>query len=134
MAFPTMSDGGERLTAGFLRAKKVADRLRPAEGAKPTAEQVSEYRRAVTEFEVALDLAEREARRVRDSQFSEEERKRLATASRLLAVGVDEAATPAERQLAYRRVREELDGLIALSDEAVEVLEQKVAQQLPPGS
>jgi hypothetical protein len=134
IAFPSMSDGREPLTAGFLRAKKVADRLRPAEGTTPTADQLAEYRRAVAEFEVAFDLAEREARRVRDSQFTEEERKRLATASRLLAVAVDEAATPPERQLAYRRVREELDGLIALSDEAVEVLEKQVAQELPPGS
>ena len=134
IAFPSMSDGREPLTAGFLRAKKVADRLRPSEGTTPTAERLSEYRRAVTEFEVAFDLAEREARRVRDSQFSEVERKRLATASRLLSVALDEAATPPERQLAYRRVREELDGLIALSDEAVEVLEKKVARELPPGA
>jgi hypothetical protein len=34
-------------------------------------EQLAEYREAVTEYEVAFDLAEREARRVRDSQFSE---------------------------------------------------------------
>jgi hypothetical protein len=133
IAFPSMSDGRDPLTAGFLRAKKVADRARPAEGAKPTAEQVTEYRRAVTEFEVAFDLAEHEARRVRDSGFSEPERKRLQTASRLLAVATDEAATPAERHVAYQRVREEIDGLIALSDEAVEVLEKKVARELPAG-
>lgn len=130
IAFPSMSDGREALTAAFLRAKKVADRARPAEGAKPSAEEVAAYRAAVTEFEVAFDLAEREARRVRDTGFSEPERKRLATASRLLAVATDEAATPAERHVAYQRVREEIDGLIALSDEAVEVLEKKVAREL----
>ncbi|MFS0866089.1 hypothetical protein AB3M83_01985 [Microbacterium sp. 179-B 1A2 NHS] len=133
IAFPSMSDGREPLTADFLRAKKVADRARPAEGTKPSVETVAAYRAAVTDFEVAFDLAEREARRVRDSGFSESERKRLATASRLLAVATDEAATPAERHLAYQRVREEIDGLIALSDEAVEVLEKKIARELPPG-
>ena len=51
------------------------------------------------------------------------ERKRLDTAKQLLTIAIDEAATPAERQVAYRRVREELDGLISLSDEAIEVLE-----------
>ncbi len=130
IAFPSMSDGRDPLTAGFLRAKKVADRARPADGSKPTADQVAEYRRAVTEFEVAFDLAEREARRVRDSGLTDAERKRLATASRMLAVATDEAATPAERHLAYQRVREEIDGLIALSDDAVEALEKKVAQPL----
>jgi hypothetical protein len=119
------------LTAAFLRAKKIADRLRPASAdARVSAEQVAEYRGAVTDYEVAFDLAERDARRVRDSQFSDAERKRLATAQQLLAVALDQSATPAERQVAYRRVREEVDGLLALSDEAVERLETKVALQL----
>lgn len=132
IAFPTMSDGRQPLTAAFLRAKKTADNLRPATAsAKVPPEQVAEYRAAVTEFEVAFDVAEQDARRVRDSGFSEVERKRLDTAKRLLAVAIDQAATPAERQLAYRRVRQELDGLISLSDEAVEVLEKKVALELP---
>ncbi len=131
IAFPTMSDGRQDLTASFLRAKKVADSLRPASAdARVTADQVSEYRTAVTEFEVAFDLAERDARRVRDSQFAADERKRLATAQQLLAVALDTSATPAERQLAYRRVRDQIDGLIALSDDAVELLEKKVALQI----
>jgi len=135
IAFPSMSDGRQPLTAAFLRAKKVADNLRPATAdAKVTADQVAEYRGAVTEFEVAFDLAERDARRVRDSSFTADERKRLATAKQLLTVAVDEAATPAERQIAYRRVREELDGLLSLSDEAVQILEKKVALQLDAGT
>lgn len=135
IAFPTISDGRQPLTAAFLRAKKVADHLRPdSPHTKVTPEQVTEYRDAVTEYEVAFDLAEREARRLKDADFSESERKRLATAKQLLTVAVDEAATPAERQIAYRRVREEIDGLLAVSDEAIEILEKKVALELPPGS
>lgn len=131
IAFPTMSDGRQPMTAAFLRAKKVADRLRPTSAdARVSTDQVSEYRTAVTDYEVAFDLAERDARRVRDSQFTDTERKRLATAQQLLTVALDQSATPAERQLAYRRVREEVDGLLALSDEAVEILENKVALQI----
>ena len=68
---------------------------------------------------------------------------RYATAPRSGAEDVDRAfraaetafeawgeTTPAERQLAYKRVRQELDGLIAISDEAVEVLERDVALQI----
>jgi hypothetical protein len=87
IAFPAMSDGRQPLTAAFLRAKKIADALRPASA---------------------------------DAKLSEAE----------IAEYVD--ATQAERNLAYKRVREELDGLILLSDEAVDVLEQKVAGQLGP--
>jgi hypothetical protein len=133
IAFPAMSDGRQPLTAAFLRAKRIADGLRPASAkARLSKEQLAEYRNAVADFEVAFDVAERDARRLRDSSFTESERKRLDTAKKLLTVAIDEAATPAERQLAYRRVREELDGLISISDEAIEVLENKVMLELGP--
>jgi hypothetical protein len=131
ISYPAMSDGRQPLTAAFLRAKKVADNLRPAADETPSAERLTEYRDAVTDYEVAFDLAERDARRVKAAAFTPEERKRLETAQQLLGVAVDQAATPNERQVAYRRVRQELDGLIWLSDEAVENLEQKVALELP---
>ncbi len=135
IAFPAMSDGRQPLTAAFLRAKRIADGLRPASAkARLTKEQLAEYRNAVADFEVAFDVAERDARRIRDSSFTEAERKRLETAKKLLTVAIDEAATPAERQLAYRRVREELDGLLAISDEAIDVLEQKVMLELGPST
>ncbi|MGR9912190.1 hypothetical protein ACUOGC_22960, partial [Escherichia coli] len=92
------------------RAKKVADNLRPAAGEKPTPERLAEYRDAVTDYEVAFEVAERDARRVKAAAFTPEERKRLETAQQLLGVAVDQAATPNERQVAYRRVRQELDG------------------------
>ncbi|MEN2738576.1 hypothetical protein ABCS02_12360 [Microbacterium sp. X-17] len=135
IAYPAMSDGRQPLTAAFLRAKKLADGLRPASPKVPlTRDQFVEYRNAVTDFEVAFDVAERDAKRVRDSSFTETERKRLDTAKQLLTVAIDQAATPAERQLAYRRVREELDGLISLSDGAIEVLENRVSLELTPGT
>lgn len=131
IAYPAMSDGRQPLTAAFLRAKKVADNLRPSPGETVTAEQLKEYRDAVTDYEVAFEVAERDARRMKDTAFSDTERKRLDTAKQLLGVAVDQAATPHERQLAYKRVREELDGLIWLSDAAVDELEKKVALELP---
>ena len=135
IAFPAMSDGRQPLTAGFLRAKRVADNLRPPTvKARLTKEQLAEYRNAVADYEVAFDVAERDARRLKDSTFTEGERKRLETAKQLLTVAIDQAATPAERQLAYRRVREELDGLISLSDGAIEILEEKVMLEITTGA
>lgn len=131
IAFPTISDGRQPLTAAFLRAKKTADRLRPASPkAQLTDQELAAYAGAVTDYEVAFDVAEREARRLKDSDFTEAERKRLYKAQQLLSVAVDGAATPAERQLAYKRVREELDGLIVVSDDAIVILEEKVALEL----
>ena len=132
ITFPAMSDGRQPLTAAFLRAKKTADALRPASAdARVSEQQVTEYLQAVGDYAVAFEIAEKDARRLRDSTFTEPERKRLERAQQLLKVAVDESATQAERNVAYKRVREELDGLILLSDDAVTVLEKQVAKELP---
>ncbi|WP_217178883.1 hypothetical protein [Streptomyces sp. AC495_CC817] len=132
IAFPAMSDGRQPLVAAFLRAKRTADALRPSSAdAEVSEKQVSEYLDAVGAYAVAFEIAEKDARRLRDSTFTEPERKRLDRAQQLLKVAIDESATQAERNVAYKRVRDELDGLILLSDEAVEVLEKQVARELP---
>lgn len=134
IAFPAMSDGREPLTAAFLRAKRVADRLRPVTAdARMAPEQFADYREAVTDFAVKFDVAEQNARRIRDTGFTEEERRRLERAQQLLKTAVDKSATAAERQVAYRRVREELDGLLVLSDEAVSILETRVGKEITSG-
>jgi hypothetical protein len=131
IAFPAMSDGRQPLTAAFLRAKKTADALRPASiDAKVTEQEVTEYLDAVGNYAVAFEIAEKDARRLRNSSFTEAERKKLDRAQQLLKVAVDETATQAERNIAYKRVREELDGLIVLSEEAVQVLEKQVAREI----
>jgi hypothetical protein len=129
--FPVMTDVREHLTVAFLRAKREADGLRPADPADiTTAARLAEYRAAVHAFEVAFDVGEREAKRVKDHNFTELERQRLARARKLLNIASDNAATPAERQTAYKRARRELDGLIALPDATVAALEEKIAGEL----
>ena len=131
IAYPAMSDGRQPLTAAFLRAKKTADNLRPSSAnAKVSEQQVAEYLDAVGNAAVAFEVAEKDAKRLRSSTFTEAERKKLDRAQKLLKVAVDESATQAERNVAYKRVREELDGLIVLSDDAVEVLEKQVAREI----
>jgi len=133
--FPLMTDVREPLTVAFLRAKREADGLRPVSAADITSHsRLEAYRKAVDGFSVALDVAEREARRIRDSKFTGPERTRLATARQLLKIAENPAATPAERQAAYRRARRELDGLIVLPDVTVAALEDKIAPMLDPGA
>jgi hypothetical protein len=132
--FPLMTDVREPLTVAFLRAKREADGQRPANaGDLRSVSGLDAYRQAVNNFAVALDVAEREARRIRDSKFSGPERERLATARKLLMIAENSAATPAERQAAYKRVRRELDGLIALPDVTLAALEEKLAPELDAG-
>ncbi|GAA2543278.1 hypothetical protein GCM10009860_25160 [Microbacterium mitrae] len=134
IAYPAMSDGRNELTATFLRAKRRADTLRPESAdAKVDADAIRAYREAVIDFGSAFDVAERDAKRQKNRAFSDDERKRLDRALQLLRVAEDQGATQAERQVAYRRVREELDGLIVISDEAISVLEKKVAGEITSG-
>lgn len=131
--FPMMTDVREPLTVAFHRAKREADALRPARADAVSAARSAEYRAAVNNYEVAFTMAETEARRVKAGSFSEKERQRLATARKLITIAVDNAATPNERQTAYRRARRELDGLIVLPDRAVNLLEEHVARPLEGG-
>ena len=132
--YPVMTDVREPLTVAFLRAKREADGLRPAAPAEVrTAARLAEYRATVTSFELAFDVAEREAKRIRDSKFTGPERQRLETARKLLRIASDAAATPAERQTAYRRARRELDGLIVLPEATLAALEDRIASMLGAG-
>lgn len=132
--YPVMTDVREPLTVAFLRAKREADGLRPtAPGDIATAARLGEYRAAVNSFELAFDVAEREAKRIKDSNFTGPERQRLATARKLLRIASDGAATPAERQTAYKRAGRELDGLIVLPDATVAALEERIAGMLDAG-
>lgn len=129
--FPMMSDVREPLTVAFLRAKRDADALRPLEGDDISAKsRWDDYRNAVNAFAVAFDIAEKEAHRIKDTAFNDGERARLNTARKLVNIAEDEAASPAERQTAYKRARKELDGLIVLPDVTIASLEQKVARML----
>jgi hypothetical protein len=126
--FPMMTDVREPLTVAFLRAKRTADAMRPAKPTDITSRsRLEDYRNAVTSYEVAFEVAEREAKRIKDSAFTEPERVRLGTARKLVNIAENDAASPAERQTAYKRARRELDGLIVLPDVTIAALEEKVA-------
>ncbi len=125
--FPMMSDVREPLTVDFLRAKRTADALRPDQPQQlATDPAAAEYRTAVHAYGMAFDIAEREAKRLKDRNYSEDERSHLGRARKLTAMAEDEAATPAERQSAYKRVQKELDGLLVLPDATLAELERRV--------
>jgi len=132
ITYPLMTDVREPLMVAYLRAKRHADALRP-QNIEETSDRaaLAEYRQAVTDFRVAFDVAEAEALRVRDRDFSDAERTRLATARQLITLSVDRAASPAERRTAYERARKELDGLLSLSADSLEAMREQAARALP---
>ncbi|GAB11445.1 hypothetical protein GOARA_068_01060 [Gordonia araii NBRC 100433] len=131
ISYPMLVDVREPLTREFHKAKGRADMLRPPPGVEvddPVA--FVEYRDAVVEYAAAFDAAEREARRRKQADFSPIEREALERARRLVMIAADEAATPAERQAAYRKARKELDGLIEIPVVGAQQLEHSIAKEL----
>ncbi len=132
--YPMMTDLREPPTVDFHRARVTAEELRPADaGAMTDPARLAEYRRAVRDYRVAFDVAEREARRRRHAGFSDSERASLERAQKLVSVALDEAASPAERQLAYRQASRELEGLIAVPEPAQRDIQRRIAGALEPG-
>lgn len=131
LEYPVMTDMREQVTIAFHRARRDARGLRPDDPRElRDRRRLDRYREAVREYQVAFDVAEREARRRRASDFTPEERRALDRAKKLLALADDEGATHAERQSAYRRATKELEGILALPDAATEALEQRIAGAL----
>ena len=132
--FPMMTDMREPLTVTFHKARSRADLVRPVDVARADAEidrdAALDYRDAVLEYAASFDVAEAEAVRRRRSDFSAEAQERLQRAQRLLRVAEDSAATPQERQNAYARARDELDGLVVLPAVTRLAIERGIAGEI----
>lgn len=127
-----MTDLRDPLTERFHRAKLRADFLRPADivDLLEDRDALRAYVEAVGEYATAFDVAEAEARRRKRAAFTAEEQERLARAQRLLRVAADTAATPQERERAYRLAQRELDGLLVLPERARHALERGISGEL----
>jgi hypothetical protein len=127
-----MTDMREPLTQRFHRARLRTDFLRPADAADllGDADVARQYRDAVEEYVTAFDVAESEAIRRRQSDFSRADQQRLGRAKRALRIASDAAATPQERERAFDVARGELDGLIVLPERTRVAIERGIAGEL----
>ncbi|MCV7076255.1 hypothetical protein [Mycobacterium szulgai] len=130
--FPAMTDMRDPLTTAFHKAKLAADFHRPvrAEDLLDDREGARLYLDAVESYVTAFNAAEAEATRKGRSDFSREERQRLARAQSLLRVAADNSATQQERQRAYGLARSELDGLIVFPGNTRASIERAIAGEL----
>lgn len=131
--YPVMTDMREPVTVDFHRAKQEADLLRPENPDElRDPDLLARYREAVREYTLSFEIAEREAKRRRATDFSPEERQHLERAKKLLALAEDSGASQAERQSAYKRATRELQGLIVLPEAATDAISRRIAGILGP--
>ncbi len=133
--YPLMTDMRDPLTTAFHKAKLHADLLRPAkaEDLLDDPESADRYRAAVEDYVTAFAAAETEAHRRRRDAFTDDGRQRISRAQRLLRVASDTGATPQEREQAYQRAGQELDGLIVLPPATRAAIERGIAGELGGG-
>lgn len=130
--FPMMTDMREPLTVDFHKARSRADLLRPSDPQALIGDRQAQadYREAVHAYVIAFDVAEAEAKRRRRGGFTNDEQEHLVRAQRLLRLAMDGAATPQERQNAYRRAQKELEGLVDLPPAMQAEIERHIAGQI----
>jgi hypothetical protein len=124
--FPLMTDMREPATIALHKSLKHALSLEPKDiqSVKFVDAATSPFASAVNDLDIAFHTTVSEARRVVWGRFSNEERKRLATAKNLLHIAMDSASSESERQMAYKRVFKEIEGLIHIPKQAVLALEK----------
>lgn len=126
---PALTDPTVPQTYAMLRAMRAANTLRDTAGELPTnlGPDVDltrlPYPRAVEEFALAWDAAERHARRIGQKGIPSAERKLIKQIRTFLDMAENSAASQNERNLAYRRAQSLIESL-----ETIHVPAQAIAQ------
>lgn len=130
---PALSDSSVPQTYAMLRAMRTANTLRDTAGEMPTHFDADydltklPFPRAVEDFALAWDVAERNARKVGQKNVPAAERRLIKQIRTLLDMAENSAATETERNLAYRRAQALIGDLesIHIPAKAMEQLEER---------
>lgn len=132
LKYPLLNDRSFDHTQKFHQAMQKANNAR-IDNPKLQRDTPSEnYVNLVDNLDLAYKTAEEQARRINWNNFTAEERERLQDAQKLLNLAMDQNSNEHERQGAYKRLRNMIDGLIELPEEAVTSIEQAVRKEILP--
>lgn len=135
---PAINDPSVPETLRMLQAMRVAGTLRDTAGALPAGLPIEvdvttlPYPQAVEAFDLAWDVAERNARRIGQQATPPRERRMISEIRTLLNITENAAASATERALAYRKVQRLIGDLttIHVPKTALAQLEARVAPSL----
>lgn len=80
----------------------------------------------ISNLEFSYQSMVNESKKVADSKFSPDERKKVSLAKDLMSIALNEAGTPNERQTAYKRALSYLEGLIVIPTAALVEVESLI--------
>lgn len=121
MSFPATSD--------FHKAMRQVNVLVP-EGVPSVTTSPAVLSEAVLDLEHKFDVMIAEAKRSKWSIFTDDERISLRTAQNLLSIAINAASSPNERQIAYKRLIREVEGILAFPEKALLELEARIAPEI----
>lgn len=124
---PLILDMSSEFTRNFHISLNHAKQLKPTDGA--LYNPLHPFVKAVSELRFNWDALNSEAERVRLSRFTPKEVEGINRAKQMFSVALNSSATPAERQVAYKRALKELEGLIDVPPIAVFKLEASVTRR-----
>lgn len=130
LRYPIMRQTGDPKIAPVIAAMGRAKAYRTEEPPDLDRNPVeTEYAKAISQFETALNEAERYAKKVRWNNFAPDERKKAKQALNHLKRAMDTRNYPAERKLAYERVAKIMEDLmIPVTPRALLAIEESVGR------
>lgn len=114
--YPMMTDVTVPAVGKYVREMRQAQEQERALAAKPLLADAERFSNTVTCLKISFDHAVRQAERVRWSNFSVAEQRRLKDARIALDVIQDSSTTAEQRNAQYKRISKLLDGLIVLTE------------------
>lgn len=117
--YPMISNMGFAPTSAFHLAM-----LRAKNGFNSN-EDIAVLKTLVTELEHTYTVMVSEAKRMKWNQFSAEEQKHLRSAQNLLNIALNSSSSPNERNIAYKRLLKEVEGIITLSPATILAIEER---------
>lgn len=129
LEYPLMSDITCVHTANFHRAMNNAQMYKPSDTPSMPVEE-SRFFKAVQELEIAFATAEQNAKKSRWSSLDSKQKQSLKTGKSLVSIALDEGASLAERQSAYKQARVKLEGVVFLPERAIEQIEHTVRLEI----
>ncbi|MFK0047896.1 TcpD family membrane protein [Streptomyces sp. NPDC090741] len=112
--------------------ERLIHALDAARDTRTYADSESDYRAAVGKLEIAWESADRRARKQGTTLLPVPEQRAVQQARLLLATALDEHGNSHERQLAYRRAMQLIEGIIDVPREAAAELACITRLSLPP--
>lgn len=130
LKYPLVTDVSNPLVMSMLKAMNRASMSRPKQANEDQSPVGTPYSDAVIEFTTTLRSVIHAAKKAAWSNFTPAEKRRLDKAAQMLKMAQNAAASPHERQVAYRRVMTEIEGLIVLPAVPLAELEGRILKEI----